>query len=199
MKNEIFDVEMLRRRFIRPYFIELGLTVGQGQPRILKKLREHGAMNQKELSDACLIEVTTMSRTIDRLEKMGLVKRESNPVCRRSWTIALTEEGCEMADKVIEIFEMTDGIMKSGMSEKERNAMGYLISETTKEEREKIVAESLGNIDAACDGCMSGLVEMYQDYIDGKKELREINMEFNARYVKSEDMPGREGRGYQGR
>ena len=69
MKNEIFDVEMLRRRFIRPYFIELGLTVGQGQPRILKELREHGAMNQKELSDACLIEVTTMSRTIDRLEK----------------------------------------------------------------------------------------------------------------------------------
>lgn len=119
MKNEIFDVEMLRRRFIRPYFIELGLTVGQGQPRILKELREHGAMNQKELSDACLIEVTTMSRTIDRLEKMGLVKRESNPVCRRSWTIALTEEGCEMADKVIEIFEMADGIMKSGMSEDE--------------------------------------------------------------------------------
>ena len=76
-------------------------------------------MNQKELSDACLIEVTTMSRTIDRLEKMGLVKRESNPACRRSWTIALTEEGGEMADKVIEIFEMTDGIMKSGMSEDE--------------------------------------------------------------------------------
>ena len=59
VKNEIFDVEMLRRRFIRPYFIELGLTVGQGQPHILKELREHGAMNQKELSDACLIEVTT--------------------------------------------------------------------------------------------------------------------------------------------
>ena len=29
---------------------------------------------------------------------------------------------------------------------------------------------------------------MYQDYIDGKKELREINMEFNARYVKDNDM-----------
>ena len=36
---------------------------------------------------------------------------------------------------------------------------------------------------------MSGLAEMYQDYIDGKKELREINMEFNARYVKGDDMP----------
>ena len=67
--------------------------------------------------------------------------------------------------------------------------MGYLIKETTKEEREKIVAESLGNIDATCDGCMAGLADMYQDYIDGKKELREINMEFNARYIHEDDRP----------
>ena len=68
---------------------------------------------------------------------------------------------------------------------------GYLIAETTREEREKIVAESLRNIEANCDGCMAGLAEMYQEYIDGKKELRQINMEFNARYVKGEDMPVR--------
>jgi len=68
---------------------------------------------------------------------------------------------------------------------------GYLIKDTTRAEREQIVAESLGNIEATCDGCMAGLAEMYQDYIEGKKELREINMEFHARYVKGEDMPGR--------
>ena len=71
--------------------------------------------------------------------------------------------------------------------------MGYLIAETTREEREKIVAESLGNIEANCDGCMSGLAEMYQDYIDGKKELREINMEFNARYIKEDIRQSRRG------
>ena len=75
--------------------------------------------------------------------------------------------------------------------------MGYLISETTREERMKIVSESLGNIEANCDGCMAGLAEMYQDYIDGKKELREINMAFNARYVTGDDVPGRAGCGYQ--
>lgn len=69
--------------------------------------------------------------------------------------------------------------------------MGYLISETTKEEREQIVAESLGNIEANCDGCMTGLAELYQDYIDGKKELREINMEFNAGFIKGDDVPDR--------
>ena len=72
--------------------------------------------------------------------------------------------------------------------------MAYLIKETTREEREKIVAESL---EANCDGCMPGLAEIYQDYIDGKKELREINMEFNARYIKGEDMPGRYGCQYK--
>ena len=73
--------------------------------------------------------------------------------------------------------------------------MGYLISETTREEREAIVARSLGNISANCDGCMSGLAEMSQEYIDGQKELREINMEFNARYVSGKEVPGREGCG----
>ena len=74
--------------------------------------------------------------------------------------------------------------------------MGYLICDTTKEEREKLVAEALGNIEATCDGCMPGLADMYQDYIDGNKELREINMEFQARCVKGDDMPGRDGCGY---
>ena len=46
---------------------------------------------------------------------------------------------------------------------------GYLIKDTTREERKKIVEESLGNTSANCDGCMAGLEEMYQDYIDGKK------------------------------
>ena len=74
--------------------------------------------------------------------------------------------------------------------------MGYLISETTREEREKIVRDSLGNISANCDGCMAGLADMYQDYIDGKKELRQINMEFHARYIKADDRLDRRDCGY---
>ena len=36
---------------------------------------------------------------------------------------------------------------------------------------------------------MAGLAEMYQDYIEGKKEIRDINMEFNARYVSGAEGP----------
>ena len=76
-----------------------------------------------------------------------------------------------------------------GLTEK----MGYLIKDTTREKREAIVAESLGNIEGSCDGCAAGLAEMYQDYIDGKKELKEINMEFCRGYISGEEAPTRNG------
>ena len=63
---------------------------------------------------------------------------------------------------------------------------GYLIKDTTKEERKRIVEESLGNISGNCDGCRAGLADMYQEYIDGKKEIRDINREFSARYVRGD-------------
>lgn len=55
--------------------------------------------------------------------------------------------------------------------------------------REFIVAESIENINGSCDGCAAGLIEMYQDYIDGKKEIRDINMEFRAHYEAGIEIP----------
>jgi hypothetical protein len=71
-----------------------------------------------------------------------------------------------------------------------------LIQDTTREERKQIVADSIGNIEGACDGCAAGLAEMYQDYIDGKREIRDINMEFSARYVFGTGMPEKGECGY---
>ncbi|MBR2551273.1 MAG: purine biosynthesis protein PurH [Clostridiales bacterium] len=71
-----------------------------------------------------------------------------------------------------------------------------LIKDTTREEREKIVAESIGYIDGSCDGCMAGLAEMYQDYIDGKREIKDINMSFKATYESGDDGPSKNGCSY---
>ena len=57
-----------------------------------------------------------------------------------------------------------------------------LIKDTTREERERIVAESIGNVNGSCDGCMAGLADMYHDYIDGKREIKDINLEFRVSY-----------------
>lgn len=70
-----------------------------------------------------------------------------------------------------------------------------LIKDTTKEDRERIVAESLGAIEASCEGCSAGMYEMYQDYIEGRRELREINMAYRSGYVSGQTGPDRSGCG----
>ena len=59
----------------------------------------------------------------------------------------------------------------------------YLIKNTTKEQREQIVRESLGYSEFGCDGCPDGY-DLYLPYIEGKKELREITMEYSANYMR---------------
>ena len=113
------DREGLGSAFLRVELLRRQLTVGQGQPRILKTLRSKGAMSQRELADLCVLDVTTMSRTLDKLEKLGLVKRTDNPECRRSWVISLTPLGEEKADKVIELFKMADEVFSDGMTAEE--------------------------------------------------------------------------------
>lgn len=63
-------------------------------------------------------------------------------------------------------------------------AMSILIKDTTREERERIVAEALGDEGGIGCGYESTGID-YQLYIDGKKELRELNMEHNCGFEKA--------------
>ena len=56
-----------------------------------------------------------------------------------------------------------------------------LIKDTPKEEREKIVAESPGCGSDCSMCCACGAMEIdYQQYIDGKKEIAQLNAEYRA-------------------
>ena len=71
-----------------------------------------------------------------------------------------------------------------------------LIKDTTKEEREEIIRSSLDCGAGSCENCSSCWLgggnpwEIYQDYIDGKREIREINMEYNERYLHGRQING---------
>lgn len=122
-KNEIREIlhrlDMERKKFLGPKLQVLGLTVGEGQARALHTLLEEGTMTQKQLADLCMRDAATMSRNIDRLEKAGLLKRENNPGCRRSYLICLTEEGKEKAKQVQKIFRELDERIWGDIPEKE--------------------------------------------------------------------------------
>lgn len=112
-------LDMERKKFLGPKLQVLGLTVGEGQARALRTLLEEGPMTQKQLADLCMRDAATMSRNIDRLEKAGLLKRENNPGCRRSYLICLTEEGKEKAKQVQKIFRELDERIWGDIPEKE--------------------------------------------------------------------------------
>lgn len=56
-----------------------------------------------------------------------------------------------------------------------------LIKDTTKAERIEIIREWIP-IEDGLEDCEIDLWEMYRDYIDGKKEVTEINAEFKPEY-----------------
>ena len=64
-----------------------------------------------------------------------------------------------------------------------------LIKDTTREQREEIIRRSM-DCGGGCENCSSCWLgggspwDMYKDYIDGKKEIAEINREYNARYLR---------------
>lgn len=65
------------------------------------------------------------------------------------------------------------------------------IKDTTREERIQIIRESFGDeyYGGGCDTYGAGdAEEMYQAYIDGEKEIAQINAEYRARYVKGDMM-----------
>ena len=70
-----------------------------------------------------------------------------------------------------------------------------LIKDTTKEERERIIKESM-DCGGECENCSScwlgggNPLEIYQDYIDGKREIREINMMYMEEYRQNRQIKG---------
>lgn len=111
--------EKARKQIFSPLLSELGLTPGQGQARILYYLLLKDNITQKELADNCRFEATTMSRNLDKLENLGLLTRQNNPDCRRSFLICLTDKGTAEAKEIKKVFELFEGIVSDGISPEE--------------------------------------------------------------------------------
>ena len=119
LRTILFQMELSRRRLLQPWFSGLGLTLGQGQPRILARLLKGDGLTQRELADACTLDAATLSRALDRLEEMGLIRREEHPGSRRSYLVRLTNAGREKAAQVQRGFDKVDELLCQGFTQEE--------------------------------------------------------------------------------
>ena len=74
---------------------------------VLQRRRELG-MTQKELAERCQVDVTTMSRSLDKLQKSGFLQRQPDPSSRRSFLVCLTETGRQEAQIVRNLLTYMD-------------------------------------------------------------------------------------------
>ena len=82
------------REHYRRSFTELAkYGVTQGQPRILRYLRENDGCIQRDLSEHCHLEPATVTNVLSGMEKAGFVIRRSSPEDRRIQRVFLTPEG----------------------------------------------------------------------------------------------------------
>lgn len=81
-----------------------------GQPKILDFLTTHQGCTQKEIGEGCVLDKSSVTGLLLRMEEAGLVRRESCSQDRRVVRIYLTERGMEEARWVQEVFDRVDAI-----------------------------------------------------------------------------------------
>ncbi|MFM2587373.1 MarR family winged helix-turn-helix transcriptional regulator [Vibrio sp. TBV020] len=78
-----------------------GLTIALW-PTLMCLWEEEG-VTQRDIARKSKVENSTTTRTLDKLEKLGLVERQPDPTSRRSFRIYLTDEGRALESQLIPI------------------------------------------------------------------------------------------------
>ena len=87
---------------------DLGINLGEFD--VLATLRRHGRgakLTPKDISAATFVTPSGLTNRLSRLEKMGLISRQSDPADGRGALIKITAAGKRVADRGIEIVVAT--------------------------------------------------------------------------------------------
>ena len=89
------------------------------QVMLLFFLQENNGLSLTQISQGLMLENPTVTGLIDRLEKLGYVKRGDHPNDRRVYLVHLTEKGNKVANKALPIVKKLNEGIKKGYSKEE--------------------------------------------------------------------------------
>lgn len=85
-------------------FADLGMSLSMAAP-VLVIARLGAGARQKDVADAAGIDPAAVVRSLDQLEKNGIVRRKEDPLDRRAKTLHLTKKGEQLAVNLANAFE----------------------------------------------------------------------------------------------
>ena len=131
-QDEKLKYEMEFTRVIRMYYGRMQAQLAEvgiyrGQPPIMGLLYQHDGMSQKEMAGALNLSPATMTVTLKRMEKAGLVRREMDEHDQRILRVYLSEQGRQMWLKSADqIRAVTEELMEGFTPEEEQQMREYL-------------------------------------------------------------------------
>ena len=126
-KNAIrFDVEFAK--VIRLYYARMQEKLAQvglyrGQAPIMGLLNQYDGMSQKQMADALNLSPATMTVTLKRMEKAGLIVRKMDGHDQRVLRVHLSEQGKEMCQKGQEQCALVSEELLEGFTEQEEKQL----------------------------------------------------------------------------
>src|SRR5262245_10381098 len=91
--------------------------------RVLAALREKDGRRMGDLSDTTSIEVSTLTRLVDSMEKKGLVARRRDAEDARAVVLHLTAAGRRLATRILPIAEHYESAALAGFPEAEADKL----------------------------------------------------------------------------
>jgi DNA-binding MarR family transcriptional regulator len=127
--GRISRLSALVQRELERVFAQHGLAGGDFD--VLATLRRSGAPHPTpgELSRSTMVTTGGMTKRLDRLESLGLVRREPDPRDRRGKRIALTDSGRALIDRAVEAHLQNEERLLAELSAAKREELAALLRE----------------------------------------------------------------------
>ncbi len=106
--------QLVLRTRINTLFADAGLKITLPQATVLFLLAEKDSRMMSELGRIIGVDNSAMTGLIDRLEKAGLVRRESKREDRRALLIGITPEGRDKAGRAAKIIQSVNEKLREG-------------------------------------------------------------------------------------
>jgi DNA-binding MarR family transcriptional regulator len=115
----IFTAQQKLRTHLSNIMIRENVKVTPAQAGILFLITEKDGRTMSELSQILSIDNSTITGLVDRLEKMGLVRRKASPNDRRASHVHVNPEGIEEMNKAKRIIGQVNQEIKNGFTVEE--------------------------------------------------------------------------------
>ena len=127
----IFTAQQKLRTYMKNVMMKENVRVTTAQAGILFLLKQKSGQSMSEMSQLLSIDNSTLTGLVDRLERAGFVRRNSNPGDRRTLNLDITEAGIRELERAKAVIRRINEEIKEGFSEQEMESFKKVLQHFT--------------------------------------------------------------------